>query len=154
MATKNVIPGLGKRIVAAYQAVGLNRSQAVHALGSAYTTVTNWENEESVPDAHYILKLSQLSGVNAHWLLTGEGPVYADESRRDAPDPAEQLRIERDRAVVNEYLASDLAVSISPEVERLLREFDFSSVGSEPPTVKTVHRLRDLIELQLASGHS
>lgn len=37
----------------------------------------DYENGESIP-AHFILRLIEQTGVNPHWLLTGEGEVFHD----------------------------------------------------------------------------
>ena len=53
---------------------------------------------------------------------------------------------------VRAYLASDLAVGISPQVAELLRKVPWHTVGVPVPTTKSIARMRDMIETNLLLG--
>lgn len=50
-------------------------------------TIGNWDTGRSRPSLDQILQLSDLLGVNIHWLLTGEGPWQAPLSAEDIAEP-------------------------------------------------------------------
>lgn len=49
-------------------------------------TIERYEKGLGVPDAEFIAKLIEFEGINANWLLTGEGLMYLNRARdrRDA----------------------------------------------------------------------
>lgn len=55
-------------------------------------------------------------------------------------------------AVVAEYLASDLGKDAPAEVAARLHSVDFPLLGVPNPGVKDVHRVREMIEFNLALG--
>jgi transcriptional regulator with XRE-family HTH domain len=61
----------GERVVAAYTAAGLNRSQLQQKLGVAYTTILAWERDESTPTVENLESLSVVVGVPSS-VLRGE----------------------------------------------------------------------------------
>ena len=87
------------------------------------------------------------------WLLTGEGTKFVDETRNAEENAEERARRASYRQAVEEYLASPLAVDILPEVTQMLKNFEFSALGiGDRPTVKQVHQVRDLMDLQVQMG--
>lgn len=146
--TSERIPGFGKRVQEVLDEAGINRSEAMRKLGVAYTTVTKWVHGPNTPNVANLIPLAQLGGVHIEWLITGNGPKYLDDARNRAFDADEAVRRERYQAAVDQYLASELAGDIEPQVAVLLRDFDFSMLGIVHPQVKDVHRVRDLMDLQ------
>ena len=49
-------------------------------LDVARRTVQRWEKGEQVPDSNYLIRIAKITGVTPHWLLTGEGDLYAKPS--------------------------------------------------------------------------
>lgn len=66
---------VGERILAAYEAAGFNRSQFMHEMGVAYTTILAWERDKSAPTLDHLLKLSVLTKVPASVLLGEDAPM-------------------------------------------------------------------------------
>ena len=49
-------------------------------LDVARRTVQRWEKGEQVPDSNYLMRIAKITGVTPHWLLTGDGDMYARPS--------------------------------------------------------------------------
>ncbi len=45
-------------------------------LDIATRTIQRWEKGEQVPDSNYLMRLAKVTGVSAHWLLTGYGQMH------------------------------------------------------------------------------
>lgn len=50
---------------------------AARRLGVSDGVVSLWARGIKTPSMHNLVRLSGLSGVNLHWLLTGVGPIAA-----------------------------------------------------------------------------
>ncbi len=50
------------------------------ALGISFRTLYNYEAGSSIP-AHSILRFIKLTGVDPHWLLTGDGDQFRDREQ-------------------------------------------------------------------------
>jgi transcriptional regulator with XRE-family HTH domain len=48
-------------------------------VGVSKNTYARYEREETFPDNPFLAKMCSKLGVNANWLLLGEGPVYAQD---------------------------------------------------------------------------
>lgn len=48
----------------------------------ATRTVQRWEKGEQVPDSNYLMRIAKVTGVIAHWLLTGEGDMLAGTKQK------------------------------------------------------------------------
>lgn len=147
------LPGFGKRVQELLNEAGINRSQAMRKLGTAYTTITKWVDGRNTPNVANIVPLAELAGVHIEWLITGKGPKYVDPTRNQVSDAAERKRLDTYRRAVEKYLESPLAADISAKTAALLRVFDFSSLGITTPEVKDVHRVRDLMDMQTQLRH-
>lgn len=86
---------LGERLRLARNRAGLSQEALADAVGlgevgSGRSTVSNWENDKTIPEGRYLLRLPDLLGVSADWLLLGR------TERGGAPIPsrevAEELR--------------------------------------------------------------
>lgn len=51
-------------------------------LGISYQTALNYLNGR-LPEAHILIKISEKTGRSIHWLLTGNGTKYVDETFQD-----------------------------------------------------------------------
>ena len=61
-------------------------------LGLPCKTWSNYENGVTIP-AEILLKFIELTSVNPHWLVTGEGPRLSLESACFEPDSQERGQI-------------------------------------------------------------
>lgn len=76
--------GTGDRIRQYRRRLGLTQSELAKKIGSRQATVADWETGKSEPEK-FAVALSKALGVNAHWLLTGEGlPRLTDEENAQA----------------------------------------------------------------------
>lgn len=142
------IPGFGRRVQEVLDEADLNKTDAMRRLGVAYTTVTKWVDGSNTPNVANLVPLAELGGVHVEWLITGNGPKYMDESRNAAADKAERERRARYEQAVSAYLANEIASGVKPQVAAMLRNFDFSSLGIESPTLGQVHSVQELIDKQ------
>ena len=60
----------------------------------ATRTVQRWEKGEQVPDSNYLMRIAKVTGVIAHWLLTGEGDMLAgtQQKRNVLPLPTNRYK--------------------------------------------------------------
>lgn len=73
------------------------------------------------------------------WLMYGvDSADEGDETPQDPPQAVEQ------------YLTSDFGADVSPRVQKLLESCNYSSIGLPKPSVKDVHRVREMIEINLS----
>lgn len=63
---------LGDRIALARKRAGLSQGKLATAVGAGDAgTVSDWENDKSLPEGRFLLKLPEVLGVSADWLLLG-----------------------------------------------------------------------------------
>ena len=85
---------IGTRIREARGNKGLDQTKLASKLGVATRTLQRWEKGDQVPDAVSIVKIAEWTEANPHWLLTGEGEVYAqtEAPQREKPSSAGRRR--------------------------------------------------------------
>jgi repressor LexA len=71
---------IGMRIREARENKELDQATLAGKLGVATRTLQRWEKGEQVPDAMTLAKIGELTETLAHWLLTGEGAMYAHQN--------------------------------------------------------------------------
>jgi len=76
---------IGTRIREARENKGLDQATLAAKLDLATRTLQRWEKGEQVPDAVTLAKIGELTGTLTHWLLTGEGPMYAHQNGGKEP---------------------------------------------------------------------
>lgn len=76
------------RVILAIRESGLPQVEIVRALGVDKSRVSRWANPDDsqgeIPSEEFLPVLTELLGVNGHWLLTGQGAMWA-RARRVAP---------------------------------------------------------------------
>ncbi|WP_051298717.1 helix-turn-helix domain-containing protein [Marinobacterium litorale] len=96
-----------------------DKSQIAFAneLGVHKNTLGNYERGRNTPDADFLAKLAGI-GVNTHWVITGEGPLYLEETGAgdDAADSTSPSTTVRKPAPIDSELFK--------EVIQLLRDKD------------------------------
>jgi len=55
----------------------LDQAKLAAKLDIATRTVQRWEKGEQVPDSNYLMRIAKVTGVTPHWLLTGDGGMFA-----------------------------------------------------------------------------
>lgn len=83
--------GLASRLKQAREACGYSQKDMAEAAGSRLRSWQDYEAGRKVPGGQVIAGLAQM-GIDAHWLMTGEGTVFFHGVRRarsgtaDGPD--------------------------------------------------------------------
>jgi len=70
---------IAQRIREARTAKHFDQSVLAAKIDIATRTVQRWEKGEQVPDSNYLMRIAKVTGVAAHWLLTGEGEIFTVE---------------------------------------------------------------------------
>lgn len=73
------------------RAAGVKKDFA-EALGVWPSQIDNWVNKGSLPSAEHLANFAKKLNVNINWLLTGEGPMYIEESHSPMKTPELSLR--------------------------------------------------------------
>ncbi len=81
MSTKNdkKINGIGERIKSFRKNKGLNLVQLADLIGISHGSLSGLENNKSKPSAETLSNFCLNTEINIKWLLTGEGPMTAEE---------------------------------------------------------------------------
>jgi repressor LexA len=74
---------IGERLRSARENKELDQTSLAGKAGIVTRTLQRWEKGEQVPDGIAITRLARATGVQASWLLTGEGEMYPSPSRPD-----------------------------------------------------------------------
>ena len=74
---------IGERLRSARENKELDQASLAGKAGIVTRTLQRWEKGEQVPDGIAITRLARATGVQASWLLTGEGEMYPSLSRPD-----------------------------------------------------------------------
>lgn len=72
---------IGERLREARENKEMDQVTLADKAGVVARTLQRWEKGEQVPDGVSITRLAKATGVQASWLLTGEGDMYAVPSR-------------------------------------------------------------------------
>lgn len=76
---------LGERIALARKRAGLSQEELATAVGAgAHTRISEWERNKVVPEGKFLLKLPEVLGVSADWLLMGRAAPGAPTLPREA----------------------------------------------------------------------
>ena len=106
MDKAGVRSGLGKRIRKCREAFGASREQLAEKLGVQRPMIHQYEEKGSIPSPDKLMKLGELFGTTADWLLSGKGkaPVLPKEPlpERDPFELEEAQRIGEVRTNGNE----------------------------------------------------
>ena len=87
---------IGERIRMVREHAGLSQMEFARRLGTNPTIISRWETGKSRPRRSALLRIAQEFGVSLDWLLTGNGPMWAE-----APETSvEEGRTERSRDIV------------------------------------------------------
>ncbi len=73
---------IGERIRDARQSKQLEQASLAAKIDIATRTVQRWEKGEQVPDSNYLMRIAKVTGVVAHWLLTGDGEKFPSEEHK------------------------------------------------------------------------
>ncbi len=75
-------PTIAQRIREARKSRQLDQTILAAKIDIATRTVQRWEKGEQVPDSNYLMRIAKVTGVAAHWLLTGNGEMVAQERQK------------------------------------------------------------------------
>lgn len=74
---------IGERLRTARESKEMDQASLAGKAGIVTRTLQRWEKGEQVPDGVAITRLARATGVQASWLLTGDGEMYPAPSRPD-----------------------------------------------------------------------
>ncbi|UKE71272.1 helix-turn-helix domain-containing protein [Xanthomonas cerealis pv. cerealis] len=78
---------IGVRLMQARRNAGFTLRELAALLGVAHSTLGHWENNRSVPNARHLLKIAELTGVDAYVLLTGKPSKLNQSEHESLPLP-------------------------------------------------------------------
>ena len=74
---------MNNRIRELRKALGKNQTEFGEMLGVTRSAAQKWESGETAPTNAVIELMIQKTGVNAHWLRTGEGEMFLPHTEND-----------------------------------------------------------------------
>ena len=80
MNNNDKFSGLGDRILKVRKSSGLNQLPFAEVFGLSKTTMVNYENGHSLPDAAFLFSLRAKYKINLNWLITGLGDMFENNS--------------------------------------------------------------------------
>ncbi|HCA79249.1 MAG TPA: hypothetical protein DEP53_05890 [Bacteroidetes bacterium] len=84
----------------------MDQAKLAAKLDVATRTVQRWEKGEQVPDSNYLMRIAKVTGVAPHWLLTGNGDMFATTSAETKVFPLPTSRYKRVELVSLPLLSS------------------------------------------------
>ena len=97
---------IAQRIRQARAQKELDQAKLAAKLDVATRTVQRWEKGEQVPDSNYLVRIAKVTGVAPHWLLTGNGEMYASSQVESKIIPLPTSRYKRVELVSLPLLSS------------------------------------------------
>lgn len=130
---------IGRRLKEARERAGYEtQAELADAIGVRPQSIYRIETAGFHPGRATTEKLAKALKVTEAWLLYGL-------STRPQAEPETPESVE-------EYLSSEFGSDTPTGVAKRLRGLDYNTLGVPSPTVKDVHRLRELIEHNLRNG--
>ena len=132
----------GKRVREARLAAGfLEQTELAAAAGVVPLTINRIEMGRGPLSRATARKLAPVLRRTEAWLLYGAEGVDGSPRGEKVPKAVEQ------------YLTSSgWGADASDAVANLLKSLDYASIGVPAPTVRDVHRVREMIEINLATA--
>lgn len=122
----------GRRLREARLRKGISQEELAKQARVTMTTIQRVETQGDNASRKTTTALSKVLGVTPAWLEHGS---EATPDKHLTP------------AAVSDYLASPLGIDASAEVKRLLKAFNFATVGAnEKLTLRIIHAVREVIE--------
>jgi repressor LexA len=97
---------IAQRIRQARTKKEFDQAKLAAKLDVATRTVQRWEKGDQVPDSNYLMRIAKVTGVTPHWLLTGEGDLYAKSPAESKVIPLPTARYKRVELVSLPLLSS------------------------------------------------
>jgi len=86
---------IAQRIRQARTQKEMDQAKLAAKLDVATRTVQRWEKGEQVPDSNYLMRVAKVTGVTPHWLLMGNGEMYAMSQAESKVIPLPTSRYKR-----------------------------------------------------------
>ncbi|HTY38218.1 MAG TPA: XRE family transcriptional regulator [Bacteroidota bacterium] len=97
---------IAQRIRLARTQKEMDQTKLAAKLDVATRTVQRWEKGEQVPDSNYLMRIAKVTGVAPHWLLTGNGEMFASAQTESKVFPLPTNRYKRVELVSLPLLSS------------------------------------------------
>lgn len=134
---------IGERIRLVVEQSGMNAKAFAQAVGMPYTSLHGYMKDAREPGSSAIEKICSQKGIDANWLLTGEGGMY--RTQVDAQVPPFDEGLLSDIIEVLEGLCAERGIALSPKkkAEALLLMYEYFRMEQkvEPGTVARFLRL-------------
>lgn len=97
---------IAQRIRQARTQKEMDQAKLAAKLDVATRTVQRWEKGDQVPDSNYLMRIAKVTGVTPHWLLIGDGDMFARTSAEAKVFPIPTSRYKRVELVSLPLLSS------------------------------------------------
>ncbi|SOZ12047.1 helix-turn-helix domain-containing protein [Cupriavidus taiwanensis] len=137
---------IGERLRAFRTHMGVSQDRLGQLIGGTKRGVQDNENGRNAPQSKVIAGLVGL-GLNANWLLTGDGPMLLSDLKVGQTAPASALDVELLEVVIEKLEAKIAAAGVraSPkkkaELAALLYDYIVETGKAEGPSVERILRL-------------
>ncbi|EGJ50860.1 S24 family peptidase [Desulfocurvibacter africanus] len=91
LETRQLLIPFSKRLQQVIDNLGVEKKAFALAGDIKQPTLTAYLNAQSQPSQDVVAKWILVYGINANWLLTGEGPMFREERAEAASKPAYQI---------------------------------------------------------------
>ncbi|WP_101267333.1 helix-turn-helix domain-containing protein [Thalassospira marina] len=118
---KNAQLSIGTRLRSAIEYLGMNQKEFCQAYDIPYRTLQNYLSGDREAKAGQLISICAQSGINANWLLLGEGPIVRSEY-------ADWLQVAEPSPHITEADDGLLAIVIET-LGRFARQERFKSIG-------------------------
>lgn len=134
-------PLLAQRLSAAREALGYTQSGVAAAVPCGFRSWQDYEAGKRVPGAQVVAGLVRL-GVNANWLLAGEGPMLLRELGASSATAADLQHLKAVWLGVEEAL-DELDATMAPDkkLDLVFSLYELTSEAGKPPQRATILRL-------------
>ena len=126
--------------------MGLSLRELAALTGLTAPAIHQWEIEKKIGGSQFdnVIRYSDVTGVNIHWLLTGQGPMYVSKAIK-LNDLRQQMLYEKIELQIKTELNNQKIKLTKKAVERLIDTVYERTLMNDPPTKKELSQLIQLI---------
>lgn len=150
--TESVNIGVGPRLKRVREALRLTQAELADAVGGSKRGLQDNETRNRVPGGEVIAGFVRL-GINANWLLTGEGPMLLEELDEVATLRTLNQRLQAERDALAARLAQPQPVPLNePAMRAIITGVLEGQRGRDVPSEHIARRAVDLYRKALDEG--
>ena len=114
-------PDWAKRLIQAREKKGYSQRDLVKLMRINHTTLVHYETGERLPRMDFLKNLIDLTGVDGHWLLTGEEDLVEGSKRLIHGSTTERIKSAFPGIPVDDTLIEVLTALADPVLTKFLR---------------------------------